>query len=53
MHFIVKKYEWILTFTSNENITWWEFYNIDDLPNTKNIAPNAYVVSKETLKYIK
>lgn len=46
MHFIVKKYDWTLSFTWNEDTIWCKWYDIDKLPDTKNIAPNAYVVSK-------
>jgi len=53
MHFIVKKYEWILSYTWKEDAVWWAWYKIDDLPNTKNIAPNACIVSREALKMIK
>ena len=52
MHFIVKKYEWVLWFTWNENVTDWKWYNIDDLPNIKNVAPNAYIVSKKSVELI-
>ena len=53
MHFIVKKYNWKLTYTWKENTIWWTWYEIENLPNTKNIAPNAYIVSKKSLEMIK
>ncbi len=52
MHFIVKKYEWILSATWDENTIAWNWYVIDDLPDTKNIAPNAYIVSKKALEIL-
>lgn len=52
MHFIVKKYEWILSFTWNESTIWWEWYLIDDLPNTKDIAPNAFIVTKSAKEFL-
>jgi len=52
MHFVVKNYEWILWFTQNENVIDWKWYNIEDLQNTNNVSPNAYIVSKEALKLL-
>jgi 2-hydroxy-3-keto-5-methylthiopentenyl-1-phosphate phosphatase len=52
MHFIVKKYEWTLSYTWNENIIWWDWYKIDELPSIKNIAPNAYIVSKKAVELL-
>lgn len=52
MHFIVKKYTWNLWYTNNEYVIWWNWYKIKDLPNTKNIAPNAYIVSKKAIEYL-
>ncbi len=52
MHFVVKKYEWILSFSWEEYTIWWKWYKIDDLPNIQLVAPNAYIVSKEALKII-
>lgn len=53
MHFIVKKYEWILSFTWKENTIWGKWYKIDELPNIKNIAPNVYIVSKSAVENLK
>lgn len=52
MHFVVKKYEKVLSYTWKENTTWWNWYKIDDLENTENIAPNAYIVSKKTVELL-
>lgn len=52
MHFIVKKYEWILSFTWKENTIWGKWYKINELPNIKNIAPNAFIVSKSAVEKI-
>lgn len=50
MHFIVEKYKWNLSFTNEEYVIEWKWYNIDDLPNTPNVSPNAYIVSKKCLE---
>jgi len=50
MHFIVKKYIWNLSYTWKEYTTWWKWYNINELINTSNVAPNAYVVSKKAVE---
>lgn len=52
MHFIVKKYDWVLWFTWKEYSIDWKFYKINNLKNIKNISPNAYIVSKEAVKII-
>ena len=52
MHFIVKKYSWNLTYTWEENTIWWDWYEIDNLPNIDNVAPNAYIISKKTLEML-
>ena len=52
MHFIVKKYSWKLTYTWKENTVGCNWYKIEDLPNTENIAPNAYIVSKKALEIL-
>lgn len=46
MHFVVKKFDGILGFTDSEYVIDWQWYKIDELPNTPNVAPNAYIVSK-------
>ncbi|EKE28477.1 MAG: hypothetical protein ACD_3C00054G0017 [uncultured bacterium (gcode 4)] len=53
MHFIVKGYNWKLWFTMNEYVIWWDWYEIDQLPNIPNVAPNAYVVSKNAQEIVK
>ena len=52
MHFIVKKYNGELKSTWKENVIWWDWYKIEDLPHTENVAPNAYIVSKKALEKI-
>ena len=53
LHFAVKKYEWELGFiTWSEWITYWKWYNIEKLPESENVAPNAYVVTKKALEMI-
>jgi len=53
MHFIVKKYEWNLWFTWKENTVWADWYTIDELPFTEQVAANAYVVSKSAQEIVK
>lgn len=50
MHFIVEKYKWELGYTNSEYVIDWKWYNIEDLPNTPNVSPNAYIVSKKCLE---
>ncbi|EKE29302.1 MAG: hypothetical protein ACD_2C00193G0023 [uncultured bacterium (gcode 4)] len=52
MHFIVKECDWKPWFTLNENVIWADWYDIDDLPNIANVAPNAYVVSKNAREIV-
>lgn len=52
MHFIVKKYEWILWSTWQEYTKAWDWYIIDYLPNIINIAPNAFLVSKKAVELV-
>ena len=52
MHFIVKEYEGILLNTWIENTIDWRWYNIDDLQNIRNVAPNAYIVSKKAVELL-
>ena len=52
MHFIVKKYNWQLSYTWKEYTIWWNWYKIDDLPNIDDVAPNAYIVSKKALEIL-
>ena len=53
MHFIVKSYEWILGFKKgNEQVVDGKRYTIDELPNTANVAPNAYLISTKAREII-
>ena len=52
IHFVVKKYEWILTCTWQEDSIDLTRYDIDKLQNTLNIAPNVYIVTKKALEII-
>jgi len=52
MHFIVKKYEWVLWFTWKENSVDWKIYEIDNLENIENVSPNAFIVSKEAVNFL-
>jgi len=52
MHFIVKKYEWKLTFTWNENTIWGGWFEINKLDKLPNVAVNAYIVSKKALELV-
>jgi len=50
MHFIVKKYKWELSYTNQEYVVvWWKWYDIENLPQTNDIAPNSYIVTKKAL----
>lgn len=52
MHFIVKKYEWTLSYLEKENAIWWDFYKISNLQKTKDIAPNVYIISRKTIELL-
>ena len=53
MHFVVKEYEWILGHKDGvEYVTGGNWYEIDNLPNTKNVAPNAYIVASKAREII-
>jgi len=52
MHFIAKKYKWELSYTNQEYVIWWKWYNIDKLSETKDMAPNAYIVTKKALELL-
>lgn len=53
MHYVVKKYEGELSHIDGVEFTagggW---YEIDNLPNTPNVAPNAYIVAKKAQESI-
>jgi len=53
MHFVVKNYEWKLTFTWNENSIWGGWFEIRTLDKLPNVAVNAHIVSQKSLKLIK
>ncbi len=54
MHFVVKKYEWILGYKQGiEDVTGGAWYDIDNLPNIANVAPNAYIVAKKAQEITK
>lgn len=52
MHFIVKKYDWIINPTWQEYAVSWAWFDIEDLLKTPNVAPNAYIVSKKSVEII-
>lgn len=52
MHFIAKKYVGPLGFSWEEYTIDGKWYNIDELNNAPNVAPNAYIVSKNALELL-
>lgn len=54
MHFVVKRYEGILSSIDGaEYVTGGDWYAIDELPNTPNVAPNAFIVAKKAQEITK
>ncbi|MCP4524025.1 MAG: hypothetical protein GY828_07455 [Candidatus Gracilibacteria bacterium] len=52
MHFIVKKYEGILSASGKENAVDAQWYPIENLDSVDNIAPNASLVTQKAVEYI-
>lgn len=52
IHFIVRKYDWILNFTWKEDTIEWKWYNINNLEDLEFIAPNIQIVTKKSLELI-
>lgn len=51
MHYIVETYEWELWYNEwVEEIVWWAWYNVNELEDTPNIAPNAHIVTKKAIE---
>jgi len=53
MHFEVKAYSWVLSYTNNEEVVDANWYRIDELLDLEDVAPNAYLVSREVQKLIR
>lgn len=50
MHFMVKKYNGVLGCEHvDKEVLGGQWYQIGSLPNTKDVAPNAYIVSREAV----
>lgn len=53
MHFVVKEYEGILGYKNGVEYTvGGDWYSIDALPTTPNVAPNAYIVAKKAQELV-
>jgi hypothetical protein len=54
MHFVVKSYEGILSYQDGiEYVVGGDWYQIDNLQNTKNVAPNVYIVANKAREFIR
>lgn len=52
LHFVTKKFDWVLNPTWEENAVEWDWFEIKELQNLENIAPNVEIVVNEALKIL-